>query len=320
MGALGKGTSPSPQHTPFDYHSGFWVNLHQFLYEEADGEASRSKPLRFRPELAADAAVLTTLSAAERKHRKESVAYYVSKMIDHDLLMDPNMVRLKDRLEDLEGAEVLGDDSGLDPDLVATLERAAPIYRADWWPQHDAENRAWIAAVSPLVDRYGDQLGTEIAAAYDTQWPNEPVRVDVTAYANWAGAYTSLFPTRVAISSADAANQGGAALEVIFHESSHALIDNVQEAIAGECSARKLRLPSPTLWHAVLFFTAGYYVRRLQPGYTPYADQNGLWTRAWPNYRAALVKDWQPHLEGRASLRSAIAQLVGDVAIAEPRQ
>jgi hypothetical protein len=62
--------------------------------------------------------------------------------------MGPNMIRIKDRLTDLETARTLR-DSGLDATLVAALERATPIYRAHWWPQHDQANGAWIAAVPP---------------------------------------------------------------------------------------------------------------------------------------------------------------------------
>lgn len=298
----------------FEYHSGFWVNLHHFLYEEADAEAARTRQVRFRPEGTDDQAIRAKLSPGEEKDWATSVGYYESQMIQHDLLMDPNMIRIKDRLEESENAATAR-GSGLDPGLIDALERAAPIYRAHWWPQHEKANRTWIAAVSPLVDKDGAQLSKEIASTYDTQWPTEPVRVDVVAYANWAGAYTSLYPTHVTISSLDPANQGTAALEVIFHESSHALIDKVSDAISQECQARHVNLPRPGLWHAVLFFTAGYYVQELNPGYVPYADKNGLWTRAWPTYRAPIEKDWQPRLQGKSSLQAAIANLVADAGV-----
>jgi hypothetical protein len=299
----------------FDFHSGFWVNLHHFLYEEAEAKAAPSSSVPFAPETVEDEKVHASLSPQERREWERSVAYYESHVIQHDLLKDPEMEKVKNRLEDLEDSATLR-ASGLDPGLVAALERAAPVYRANWWPQQDEENRAWIAAVSPLVDRDGPKLSKEIAGAYDTTWPAGRVRVDVTAYANWAGAYTSLFPTRVTVSSSDPANQGTAALEVVFHESSHALVDKVLEAISKECKARNVLLPRRDLWHVVLFFTTGYYAQELNTGYVPYADKNGLWTGGWPMYRAPLVKDWQPHLEGKSTLQAAIAQLVADVGVA----
>ena len=36
---------------------------------------------------------------------------------------------------------------------------------------------------------------------FEAPWPGNPVRVDIVAYANWAGAYTTIEPTRPTISS-----------------------------------------------------------------------------------------------------------------------
>jgi hypothetical protein len=92
-------------------------------------EAASEKPRRIKPEVPEDKAVFAMLTAKEQKDWKESVEYYKSKMIDHDLLFDRDMVRMKDRLEGVDdGAELR--DSELDGDFVAALERAAPIYRA----------------------------------------------------------------------------------------------------------------------------------------------------------------------------------------------
>jgi len=300
-------------HQLVDFHSNFWVNLHHFLYEEAVVTSpSNGKTHDAVTELSADKGILAVLTIDEQKEWKDALSYYRTNLVDRDLLFDDRMVATKNRLEALENEAALH-DSGLDAPLEAVLQRAAPIYRAHWWPEHDRANRDWIAKMSSLVRQYGDRLATSIAGAYDTQWPASPIRVDVVAYANWAGAYTTLDPTRVTISSSGARNQSLAGLETVFHESSHALVQNVSDAIAQECAARHVVLPRRDLWHAVLFFTAGYYLNQLVPDYTPYADQNGLWTRAWPMYRAAIVNDWQAHLEGKTTLHEAISRLVADV-------
>jgi len=44
----------------------------------------------------------------------------------------------------------------------------------------------------------------------------ERIRVDVTSYASSTGAYTTLEPLRVTVSSIDARNQGAEALEVFI--------------------------------------------------------------------------------------------------------
>ena len=58
-------------------------------------------------------------------------------------------------------------------------------------------------------------------------WPKDPIRVDVSEYANWAGAYTYTYGwSRVheIVSSADPADQGDAALEILFHEATHGFV------------------------------------------------------------------------------------------------
>jgi hypothetical protein len=319
----GAGTSSAPRtdavvsydsHRIFEFHSGFWVNLHHFLYEEA---SVRAKDVHTQPEQQSDADIRARLSISERQSWDDAVAYYQTNLVHRDLLRDDGMLAIKNRLEDSENESSLR-ASGLDPSLLTVLEKAAPVYRAHWWLDHERGNRSWIAQVTPLVDRYGEILMKNLAAAYDTPWPNSPVRVDVCAYANWAGAYTSLTPTRVTASSLDPRDRNVAGLEILFHESSHALIEKVSDLIDREAEALKKNLPQPGLWHAVLFFTAGYEVQLLIPDYTQYADANGLWTRAWPAYRAAMVKDWQPHLEGKVTLAASVSRLVADVAVSAP--
>jgi hypothetical protein len=127
------------------------------------------------------------------------------------------------------------------------------------------------------------------------------------------------------MASTDAANQGAAALETLFHETSHGMIRRVAEAMrTAETNPKANASSGPPrsapLWHAVLFYTAGELVAQRIPGYVPYADKNGLWVRAWPDPDRALIEqDWKPHMNGDAPLSGAIAKLVSDVATASHR-
>jgi hypothetical protein len=42
------------------------------------------------------------------------------------------------------------------------------------------------------------------------------------------------------------------------------------------------------------------------PGYTPYAEQNGVYERGWQDYRHALGQAWQPHLDGKTGYEDAL--------------
>ena len=141
-------------------------------------------------------------------------------------------------------------------------------------------------------------------------------------YANWAGAYTTISPTRPTISTTDPANQGTAALEIVFHETSHGMMEKVMNAMqAAEKAFNSQRtgkvFHAGSLWHAVLFYTAGQLVAEQVHGYTPYADKNGLWVRAWPDPNRKLIEqDWKPHMNGSVSLQQSLAKLVSDLASA----
>jgi hypothetical protein len=303
----------------FDYHSGFWVNLHHFLYVEALAE----KPQKgAHPAIVseADAEPLGSMSHAERAAWAASVSYYTDAVIQKDLLFDRSMGAIKDQLEDAEDSTDLASVS-IPAALGTALLKAAPIYRKYWWKRHDEQNRQWIAHLEPLVEEYGVTLRDSLISIYGTPWPSQPVRVDVAVYAGQFGAYTTTAPTRPTISSTDPANQGEAALEVVFHEASHGMIDKVREAIAAaeaEVNAHdsNATLHSGTLWHAVLFYTTGQLVAERVRGYLPYADKNGLWTRAWPTPNRLLIEqDWKPHMDGAVPLPAAVAKLVADLAM-----
>jgi hypothetical protein len=294
----------------FEFHSGFWINLHLFLYEEAitrTAPAGRGREAEFT----ADSAISASLSGDEKTNWDTAVAYYQANYISLDLLTNDRMRGIKNTLEELENVSSLA-RSDLDPRLIRVLDNAAPVYRTHWWPTHDRANRDWIAAVTTLADRDGDALSQKISAAYETPWPDTPLRVDVVAYANYSGGFTTLHPTRIAISSQDPGNQKTSALEALFHEASHTMVENVGNLLLQDFAARKKTAP-PQLIHAILYFTTGYFVKEIHPDYVPYADAANLWSQpGWNGFQAVIVKDWQPHLDGKTTASVAISQLVAD--------
>jgi hypothetical protein len=304
--------------TIFQFHSGFWINLHHFLYWQALAAAPQKGPHRLALN-SADAEELKLLSAGETASWDTAVAYYQGSLIQHDLLFDQGMEAVKNQLEDseaspdLRGVHVPGE-------LKEVLLKAALIYRKHWWPKQDAQNRQWITQLQPLIEEHGEAMRNSLTKIYEASWPRQPVRVDAVAYANWAGAYTTLEPTRSTISTADPANQGAAALEIVFHESSHGMMNEVMNAINSAEKAVNARSTNGAfhfrrdLWHEVLFYTSGELVAERIAGYVPFADKNGLWTRAWPGPDRALIeRDWKPHMNGTVGLQQSLTTLVNDL-------
>jgi hypothetical protein len=321
----------------FELHSGFWINLHHALYHEAKQRVAATAPDKggksSRPALKTAPEVKPTLSAAEQKSWDDSVAYYAANYADKDPLFSSELIQLKNQLGDFEDCDELSGrnkkfcDAGLPPKLAQVLEAAAPVYRARFWPDHDRANRRWILRVAPRVIEQGVALSERLADIYQTHWPRQKIRVDVCAYANWAGAYTTVDPLRVTIASLDERNQGAEALEVLFHEASHGIAEPVQEAIIRECRQRDKAIPRD-LWHALIFYTTGEVIRPIEAseatpagqgsqasgrGYTPYAVREGLYERGWKDYLDVLQRFWQPYIDGRATFSDAVARMVSSL-------
>jgi hypothetical protein len=293
----------------FDFHSGFWINLDHFLYLQAVLDTSGA--LQDRAVAAQRTLPVRQMTPEQHATWEKALAYY-RQFGDSDPLWDRALIIANYELSDADNAPSLA-GRRLPPEMIAALEEAAPVYRALWWSDQDRKNRQWIGLAARLVREYGETMARRIASIYQTQWPKEEIPVEVVLYANWAGAYTTTInSTLITVSSADPANQADAALEVLFHEASHALIGSVRRALEVECKTEHLSLHPPTLWHAVLFYTTGELVKDLIPGYTPYAEANGLWARAWPMYLPVLRRDWRPYLDGRITFHTAIRRMVRD--------
>src|ERR1700721_475697 len=133
----------------FEFHSGFWVNLHQFLYHEARLREST-------PEAKAAAANApgptlkqnpVPLSAAEQKTWEQAIAYYRANYAGKDPQINIDLILLKNQLGDFEDCdELLGRkkkacDAGLPGNIGVILEAAAPVYRRRWWAHQDRATR-----------------------------------------------------------------------------------------------------------------------------------------------------------------------------------
>ena len=326
----------------FEFHSGFWVNLHHFLYHEArarmaakdqrDVAAKSSVPvLRQTP------GSTVSLSPPEQKLWDDAIAYYTVNYAMKDMQVNIDLILLKDQLGDFEdcneltGKKRLACDAGLPGKEGAVLESVAAIYRAHWWNDHNRANRRWVVGVAPLIREQGEGLSERLAEIYQSKWPKEKIRVEVCAFANSAGAYTTLDPLHVTIASTDPRNQGSEALGVLFYESSHGLAVAVQNAISRECRQRDKPIPR-NLWHALVYYTTTEMLRPILQGSTagtgttssstgqkpkfaslPDELKDNLTQRGWEDYLHVLSMYWQPYLDGKVSFEDSIAHMISAI-------
>jgi hypothetical protein len=203
------------------------------------------------------------------------------------------------------------------PGVAAQLEAAMPVYVDRWWSGHDQANRDWIADVLPLAQEYEPRFVEHMERSYGGDWTT-PLRVDVSAYANWAGGYTSNGPPHTVIWSTDPSNAGMKGLEMMYHEAGHisALARPNRNGLRTAFEAAGKEAPR-NLWHTVIFYTAGWVTQgiaaeRGMTDYVPYfVDQGLIDFRGWQGLWPALQVEWTALLEGRIRRDEAMEAVAG---------
>lgn len=291
----------SPQTAPlFEFHSDPWLNLHQRLVAEATwNKYWHATVTPCACAKGADGEIVPAWTAA--------VAAYKSGLAGRSQVFDSTLASTNLALA-LAGTSPSLPSSGIDPALAKSIEGAFELYMRAEWPADDARNQAWIAAMQPLVAKWGPEIAAEYAKRFHVAWPSRPIRVEVSRYADSVGGYTTTDPILTTMSSEDPGYAGASGLEMLFHEASHGLDGILTHDLQMAFIAKGKREPS-RLDHAIIFYTAGELVRRRIPGYVPYAVREGVYKRGWDKYEVALRAHWQPFLDDRIDFATALDRL-----------
>jgi hypothetical protein len=287
-----------------------WLNLHQFLYVLGRHEAATPDRMR-RATVGAPADAdrgLATLSADEQRAWREAVTFYAQGLSKLDAVFDEPLVRVGQALAAAGNRPNLAERE-LDPKLAATLAKVAPIYQKVWWPAHERANLAWAQSTEALVVKHGDKVLPFITRGYGLPWPEKGFPIKVTAYANWAGAFSTR-GNLLLISSLDTGNAGITGLESAFHEAMHQWDDAVYEALDAHARKQMTKVP-PILSHALIWYTVAEAMRSAVPDHVGYAEANGLWRQsALATFKPILDEVWRPYLHGKGTREEAFAALL----------
>jgi hypothetical protein len=176
----------------FTYHSGFWLNLHHFLYVLGRAEAKFPDSGRRAVAGAPDdeAQGLAGATAEERRVWCEVVAAYAKGPSRRDPVFDQGLIAAGRALARAGDAGSL-EGAGVAAALSALLERAAPIYRRHWWAAHARANQARWRELEPQVREHGAAILAFITRVYKEAWPAEGYPLQFAAWVNWAGAFST---------------------------------------------------------------------------------------------------------------------------------
>jgi hypothetical protein len=283
----------------FTFHNDPWINLHHFLFEWARGE--EEMPER---------AELETLPANDAAVWQEALDHYRDKFTSRNLTFDRELIEMRTRIGAIACAPAR-------PPVDALLARAMDVYKRRWWPAHRQTNAAWIRQEMSMLRDEERAFARALGHAYGGTWPAGWVRVDVSAYANWAGAYSTNGPDWIVISS-NAYKNHLEALEILFHEASHAtfleqpLFRHLAAAMPDR-TGRALNL----LAHAVQFATPAEILRKRLPeddrgGFVSIGErvaERGPMSSMYP----VIVKHWRAFLGGEIDRDTALERIAAEL-------
>ena len=299
----------APAQRPIEFRIGFWNNLHHFLYvlgraQNHAPDAQREAVVHAPGELDA----LTRRPESERAAWQTAVDFYAAGPSKKDAVFDAELVRTTAAIASAADASDLS-GLGLDPALAAALRRAAPIYRTVWWTAHQRGDEIRRDDLQPLIAQYGPHLVQRLTAVYHADWPPQPRVVNLAAYTNWAGAY-STDGGLIEFSSTDPGIGGAPGLEILFHESSHQWDDQMAAHLKSAASSQNLQVPDG-LSHALVFYTSGALVQEIIPDHIPYAEKFGLWEHSsLRRFKPVLDEYWRPYVKGSGTMDDALAKII----------
>ena len=289
---------------------GFWLNLHHFLYvlgraQNAAPDAKRSAVERAPADQAEG---LKGLNEADRKIWADAVSFYANGLSRQDATFDREVFDVTSamRVPPTATAKALKVDAA----LLATLEQAAPIYRRVWWPRHQKANNDRVREFAGQLGEHGDTVVAYLTKAYQERWPTNGFQINMSGYANWAGAY-STDPDLIVISSLDEGTRGSIGLEAMFHEAMHQWDRSMMARLSRLSKEHQTPPPRLGITHALIWYTAAEAVRSAIPAHPGYAEVLGMWKQK-PNgtFKAGLDAYWKPYLDGKSTLEDALVGLL----------
>lgn len=292
----------------FTFHSNFWINMHHFLYQQAKNRRVARKYAQQERE------ILEQLSQKMKRPYDEAIAYYQKNIIDKPLTFNGELIANRNALI-LNKSQTRLTGKQLNKSLKQVLNKFAPIYKKHFWKIHHQANQKIIKTYLPTIKKFENEVFRLLAKWAQNPWKKGKIRVDLTKFANWAGAYTTNGPTIVTLSSVDNRHQGSLFIEILFHEPSHSIISSRRYAVAktiNEVTTAANKKAPRVFWHYVLFYFAG---KATQMQYQKMDKPHQLYMQSRlvsPFNFALMEKYFTPYFDDKTTLKQAITSILAE--------
>ncbi|HSM07419.1 MAG TPA: hypothetical protein VLA33_00195 [Gemmatimonadota bacterium] len=247
----------------FDIRTSPWVSLHFFAFHAARAASGEDYGYRTVPLFPEDAALLDDPAIAAAF---APVAEMYAPVLDNRLFRGSLFAVVRQLGEGPQTIE--------DPEVRSTFEAFMPTYREHFWPRHRPMAEAFAARLRADMAAHGPALLAATADQLDASWGDADYLTYVSAYANWAGAFSN---DNILFLSAADPDIAAHALEMYVHETAHGepIGDTIRPAANAALAAHGLE--HDRFWHYLLFKATGEAARRvLGEDYVPYARATGL--------------------------------------------
>ncbi|MCL6294185.1 hypothetical protein [Jejuia spongiicola] len=244
----------------FEFENNYWVNLHHFLYQKADSSQLRKLQedgLNFVE--IGEAKSLIQLSNDEKATLELAVKYYKDSLITKNLRRDLNGLRVW--FQEKRETEKITDIT-YGRKFTEVINEVSPVYEKYFWSLHKSHNISVLNKHIKVINEIEEEVIAKMEKFSLNKWPDSvKVRVDITAYASWAGAYTTSKPRHnIIISTIAPSNITSSFVETILHEGSHLLYLFEESPIRDKFyyKSEELGIEFPrNLWHANMFYLSG---------------------------------------------------------------
>ena len=298
----------------FEFHNNYWTNLHHFLFQKAKGDQLKHLEEDGQTFLdIGEVAIWEELDTADSTILQNTIAYYQEHIINRSLMRNSALRLWLQSLK--EEGEIV--DTTYSAELTGILNKASPIFTRYFWPVFKMHNDTILAKHVDLVRKFETIAIQQMEKLAGYPWPDLKVRVDLTAYANWAGAYTPARPTmNIFISTIDPGAPSSYFLETVFHEGAHLLYSResaFRSKIYHRSKEREMDFPKQ-LWHASLFYLCGRITQDLMEPlgvrHTLTMDDRHVFDNYnTPSFRATLEKYYRGQLDIDTTVDQLLDQL-----------